>query len=213
MSASFDIAHVEQWKASFYSLNAIYICTLAIWVYDYILTLDDEVVYMRKARFRLAKSFYVVARYMTFPMLGLHLFYNSFSGDTPSLCQKLVTPATVLSTSVVLGSESLFIMRVYALWERNKRILVLIVTSLVLVILATILVTFQPPTSVVNFFLASHQYAYVALFYNLQVVLQALLVTRMHRMLWLNEDQCNWRPGPTFTITVADVENSSLWDD
>ncbi|TFK33950.1 hypothetical protein BDQ12DRAFT_637022 [Crucibulum laeve] len=111
--------------------------SIALVYYDYILTLDDEVKYIWRAKFRLSNVLYFFCRYA---MLANIIYLLAVVDKLPKMsCDAAYQVSSALS---VLGRASiLFILgvRTYAVFDRNRIILVLLwILGLLVIILATL---------------------------------------------------------------------------
>ncbi|EIW86210.1 hypothetical protein CONPUDRAFT_148306 [Coniophora puteana RWD-64-598 SS2] len=135
-----ELAYAAQ---SFQTANYSYVSVITIWLYDYFLTLDDEIRYLRNSNLTKVKVLYIATRSLPFAMLGIwgpkYLKHN-----TVNQCNVLGTPAGAVNALMIVCAESMFIVRTYALWGLNKRILDLVLTTFITVAAAAIGIVFVP---------------------------------------------------------------------
>ncbi|EIW86198.1 hypothetical protein CONPUDRAFT_140867 [Coniophora puteana RWD-64-598 SS2] len=285
---------------SYQTFNYVYVSVAALWVYDYVVTLDVEISFLRYSYVRRIKALYLATRFLPFAMLGIHLFrvlpvcsaahrlftartVNLDPGESEAMCNLYDDVSSGLSLLIVLCSESLFILRTYAVWKCDKRILALILASFIIAIVLTVVVSFLPSVpgssyiilpgaqvtgcfllypavftsipyilliafeieliilnivqgyrvrretkgrlfgillqhnlfyftcgllfSILNVAIAlTTQYGYSTMFENLQVIIHAILATRMHRMLWIRNENRSSHSRWQDSTTVVNIE-------
>ncbi|KAG2145361.1 uncharacterized protein EDB93DRAFT_517545 [Suillus bovinus] len=86
-----------------------YVALLTLWIYDYVITLDEELSFVKGSNWRVVKYLYLVCRYVPF-------FY----------------------LTVVSSPESILFVRTYAVWDRSKWVLWTFIISLLLSFLLNI---------------------------------------------------------------------------
>ncbi|EIW86196.1 hypothetical protein CONPUDRAFT_148295 [Coniophora puteana RWD-64-598 SS2] len=106
--------------ASFQAYNYIYVAIATFWTYDYCITFDKELSYLRYATGRKVKAWYMLTRTLPFMLLPLHLYYDSLPPDNESRCILLDNVATLISILIIVFSDVLFAIRTWALWNRKK---------------------------------------------------------------------------------------------
>ncbi|TBU35843.1 hypothetical protein BD311DRAFT_648149, partial [Dichomitus squalens] len=136
--------------------NFLSVVAFALLYYDYALTLGDEVEYFWKsAGFSLSSTLFVFNRYFgligTFPIVFeyfAHLpeHHNARDFDDPtfcvySRCRLLQTYHQVFSVVTQGVIATILLLRTYALYERKKSVLVLLVVTLVAVALVCLVAT------------------------------------------------------------------------
>ncbi|KAL5480240.1 hypothetical protein ACEPAI_1510 [Sanghuangporus weigelae] len=98
-------------------------------VYDWLLTLDEEVFLVWPSRFGLPKVLFFLNRY--FPLIDLaFLTYVQMVGSDPSLC---VTLFQTLGGTMAFGfviAQFILSMRTWAIWARRKWVTILLATLL-----------------------------------------------------------------------------------
>ncbi|EIW75742.1 hypothetical protein CONPUDRAFT_159175 [Coniophora puteana RWD-64-598 SS2] len=132
---------------SYQVLNYVYVSLATFWVWDCLITLDEEIAFLRNSKAQIIKILYVLTRLSPFVMLGLHVYFDFYEGDTPDYCLLIDTVASVFSLIIIFASDALFLLRVYALWGNNKWILAFLSISFVLAVGGTYAVGFVPSTN------------------------------------------------------------------
>ncbi|KAH7927953.1 hypothetical protein BV22DRAFT_1126987 [Leucogyrophana mollusca] len=131
--------------------------------YDYILKFDNEILFLYRSNWGKAKFLYLLARYVPFCLLSLHLFceselhYNELMtamehfavnfdpNEDPEKCELLNN--ICFSMISLICTECIFVIRTYALWGCNKRVLFLMLVSFIVVLGTDLGMVFAPQRS------------------------------------------------------------------
>ncbi|KAJ8585982.1 hypothetical protein M405DRAFT_883532 [Rhizopogon salebrosus TDB-379] len=89
------------------------------------------------------KVLYVVTRYVPFLLFAMHLYLNFIPDETPNTCQFVNNFCSCFSSISGICSEMFFILRTYALWENNKVILAVMLTTFAGVIVGSMVSLFS----------------------------------------------------------------------
>lgn len=120
------------WQADLLSglnLNYVYVVLVSLWSYDYILCLPDAVTFLVESRWGLGTFLYLTCSHSPFAFLILNLLVV-FQPDAPiSLCRTYNIINTYIGILTVVCAECIFILRAYAVWERERWIAVCAVVS------------------------------------------------------------------------------------
>ncbi|EJF65977.1 hypothetical protein DICSQDRAFT_177373 [Dichomitus squalens LYAD-421 SS1] len=135
-----DASVVNSVKSSLWN-NFLSVVAFALLYYDYALTLGDEVEYFWKsAGFSLSSTLFVFNRYFgligTFPIV-----FEYFAHLPEHVCRLLQTYHQVFSVVTQGVIATILLLRTYALYERKKSVLVLLVVTLVAVALVCLVAT------------------------------------------------------------------------
>ncbi|KAF8526753.1 hypothetical protein JB92DRAFT_3093421 [Gautieria morchelliformis] len=104
-----------QLQASRYCL----VSSLALLIYEHLLTLGDEVRYIWSNRISLAGSLFFVTRY--FVPISLSVITSALTTTWgEAVCKKVGPLEPALLTVIAIASSILLLLRVYALYNRNK---------------------------------------------------------------------------------------------
>lgn len=97
---------------------------LTVVVWDFVITIDDSIVLFWNAPWTLAKAMYTINRYVSLLTVAIIFLMGAMPSPSPLYC--IVVPwMEFIGTSIVLAMIGLaMICRVYALWNRDKRILI-----------------------------------------------------------------------------------------
>ncbi|KAG1905313.1 uncharacterized protein F5891DRAFT_1183251 [Suillus fuscotomentosus] len=77
---------------------------------------------------------YIVTRYLPFIILAIDLYMSFAPNENPAKCRVLQNINPGLDLVLVIFSECFFILRTYALWNRNRFLLVAMLLTLFLVV-------------------------------------------------------------------------------
>ncbi|KAG1790200.1 uncharacterized protein HD556DRAFT_1393246 [Suillus plorans] len=123
---------------SLLNLNYAYVSTTVIWVYDYIITFDDELAYLRKSTWGKVKILYLMCRYLPFVLLAADTYQVLQPALPLSQCQTYFQINSWLEGITLVAAEWMFILRTYAIWGRSKRILIILLGSFFAILIPVI---------------------------------------------------------------------------
>lgn len=93
---------------------------IALWGYDYFLTLEDEVEFGWKMKNTLVFALFIIARYLPVPFL-LWIFASSWIPSyTAKLCSRTASLEVIYFTFITLLAHIVLTLRVYAVTGKNK---------------------------------------------------------------------------------------------
>ncbi|KAG1854068.1 hypothetical protein C8R48DRAFT_323572 [Suillus tomentosus] len=113
----------------------IYTSMAAFWTYDYACSLHEEWTFLLRSHWSKMKGLYIVTRYLPFILLITDLYMSFTSNENPVTCGMLANISSGFGMLLAVCSECFFILRTYALWDRNRILLA--------AILCTFFVSFQ----------------------------------------------------------------------
>ncbi|KAM5533279.1 hypothetical protein V8D89_013056 [Ganoderma adspersum] len=124
-------AVLEDWVQSFRENNYLSVAAFTLLYYDYALTFTDEVNYFWKsASLSLFSTFFVINRYLG--LIGTIPIIVEYFVDLPETsCRRLQLYHQFFSMVIQGLIASMLLLRTYALYERNKAILALLVITFV----------------------------------------------------------------------------------
>jgi len=112
------------------------------WIYDYIITLDDEITFYRECKRYRIKTLYIAARIFPFLLIA-SLLFDEFSADTSQNClYGMIYAYTICDALTGLSADALFSVRVYAMWNRSRRVLALLIASSIILLITTFTTVF-----------------------------------------------------------------------
>ncbi|KAG1728328.1 hypothetical protein EDB19DRAFT_1913825 [Suillus lakei] len=125
-----------QLEAYLYTLMATF------WAYDYICSLNKEWTFLFQSRWTKVKGLYIITRCVPFCLITTNLYMNSTPNENPNKCRILIDVSSCFSLMSVTCSESFFVLRTYALWNNNKVLLVVMLSTLFAVIASSFVIGF-----------------------------------------------------------------------
>ncbi|KAG1733627.1 uncharacterized protein EDB91DRAFT_1084354 [Suillus paluster] len=121
---------------AFLWLNYGHVALTSLWVYDYILFMPDSVTFIVESRWGIGTSLYLGCSHLPFALLAVNMLALSL----------LVIAIIYLGFTALLAAECIFILRSFAIWERQRRFMVFKIINAV-VYLVQIIVCFHEFTS------------------------------------------------------------------
>jgi len=113
---------VSQGLARKHIVEALFVSTVMLLVYDWLLMLSKEVQYVWRSSWNYTKVLYLMARYTPFAAMAL-MVRNQLAFDaSPESCQKAVRTACWISFVGVDVTEIIIFIRTYAVWNKDKRV-------------------------------------------------------------------------------------------
>lgn len=101
------------------------------WTYDYACSIHEEGTFLFCSRWRVVKLLYVITRYVPFLLFVAHLYLNFIPDETSDTCQFVNNICSCLSLVSFVRSECFFILRTYVLWNNNKVVLAVMLSTFV----------------------------------------------------------------------------------
>ncbi|KAG2069203.1 hypothetical protein BDR04DRAFT_1119193 [Suillus decipiens] len=120
----------------------IYASIATLWTYHYACSLDEEWMFLLRSEWSKIKGLYIVTRYLPFIFLTTNLYQYFTPNETLGEFQKLDYIVTGLGILSVILSEFFFILRTYVLWNNNKTLLVVMLSTFFAFIGASIGIAF-----------------------------------------------------------------------
>ncbi|KAG1835199.1 hypothetical protein EV424DRAFT_1531774 [Suillus variegatus] len=93
---------------------------------------------------------YIVTRYLPFIILAIDLYMSFAPNENPAKCRVLQNINPGLDLVLVIFSECFFILRTYALWNRNRFLLVAMLLTLFLVVDVSARLFSEPPLALLS---------------------------------------------------------------
>ncbi|KAG2039707.1 hypothetical protein BDR03DRAFT_1008704 [Suillus americanus] len=123
--SSDDIAAARSLQFATY----IYASTATFWTYDYACSLDEEWTFLLRSHWSKVKGLYIVTRYLSFILLTTNLYLSFIPNENPGKCRVMDNIATGLDIALAVFSEWFFMLRIYVLWNKNKFLLVAMLST------------------------------------------------------------------------------------
>ncbi|KAG1785244.1 uncharacterized protein HD556DRAFT_149374 [Suillus plorans] len=105
------------------------------WTYDYVCCLHEEWTFLRQSRWTRVKVIYIFARYVPFFSMTMGLYMTFAPVENPNKCRVLINIYSCFGLISLTCSECIFVLRTCALWN-NNRILRAVMLTTVLAIIA-----------------------------------------------------------------------------
>jgi len=104
----------------------VIVAAYALQVYEWLICLSDECLYVHKGRWTTVKLAYLFCRY--YPLFVFPLYIWAFVGDhTISTCNKVTRPLYGLMSLFMMSAHVVFVIRTYAFAGRNRFILAFLI--------------------------------------------------------------------------------------
>ncbi|KIJ05871.1 hypothetical protein PAXINDRAFT_20900 [Paxillus involutus ATCC 200175] len=210
------------------NLNYGTVSILVIWVYEYAITFDDEITFLRDSKWCSVKIIYLLCRYFTFPLVITNTFHYLQQGLTLEECRSYFLFAWFARATVMFCAELMFLVRAYALWHRSRAALITIIVNFTafLIPMTVILALFNsafttipvPGITSCNDVFDSHLivWAYILLVIGeteilLSTVSQAFLFLLCPSIFCGSDFDDSFSPGPVWYL-VSQVTGTRTWD-
>ncbi|KAG2104273.1 hypothetical protein BD769DRAFT_162868 [Suillus cothurnatus] len=112
------------------------------WLYDYACSFHEEWTFLLQSHWSKVKCLYIVTRYIPFIILAANLYLDFTSNDNTSRCRVFGNVDSGLGVASVICSECFFILRTYALWNKNRKLLAAILSVFFTFIVASLIINF-----------------------------------------------------------------------
>ncbi|KAG1810548.1 uncharacterized protein BJ212DRAFT_582311 [Suillus subaureus] len=121
-----------------------YLCvsTATFWTYYYAWSLHEEWTFLLRSRWNKVKCLYIITRNVPFVIITLDLYLYFTPDNHSEKCLMLINIYSSFGFISVVCSESIFVLRTYALWNNNKFVLVATVCTAITFVIASIDVAF-----------------------------------------------------------------------
>ncbi|KAG1794602.1 uncharacterized protein HD556DRAFT_1474813 [Suillus plorans] len=100
-----------------------------IQTYDYTCSLHEEGTFLLRSPWSKMKGLYIVTRYLPFVFLATNLSMYFTPNENSGICRVLENTQSGLGMVLTIVSETFFILRTYVLWNRNRILLVAILST------------------------------------------------------------------------------------
>ncbi|KIM36934.1 hypothetical protein M413DRAFT_31328 [Hebeloma cylindrosporum] len=105
------------------------VVSCAMFTWDYIITFGMEVDLVWKSNWSLMKVLYLIQRYLPFiDTAWLMVYALTKTGLTKTACQKIYLTSSASIAIGVTTSELILTLRTWAVWERNRRLSIILPT-------------------------------------------------------------------------------------
>jgi len=111
-----------------------------VWVYDYIIMLDDELEFLFNSRWGIVKVLYLLCRYLPLALLAADTYQTLQPALPLSQCGTYFEINSYLEGITLVAAECMFILRTYSIWGRSIEILIILMGSLAAIMVPVIYV-------------------------------------------------------------------------
>ncbi|KAG1790410.1 uncharacterized protein HD556DRAFT_726233 [Suillus plorans] len=139
-SSADDVQVATAWNLHYLACTCVTLATF--WTYDYISSLHEEWTFLLRSRWNKLKALYIIARYVPFFFIATDLYMIFTPNDNPDKCRMLINIYSCLGVISLTCSECFFILRTYALWNKNRIVLVAMLSTLSAIIVSFISIWF-----------------------------------------------------------------------
>ncbi|KAG2743810.1 hypothetical protein P692DRAFT_20955656 [Suillus brevipes Sb2] len=136
--SSDDIAAARSLQVATY----LYVSTAMFWIYDYACSFHEEWTFLLQSHWSKVKCMYIVTRYLPFVFLIMDLYLSFTLNENPDKCRVWVNIDTGLGITSAMFSECFFVLRTYALWNNNKIVLAIMLSTFFTFLVASISIAF-----------------------------------------------------------------------
>ncbi|KAG1814125.1 hypothetical protein EV424DRAFT_35377 [Suillus variegatus] len=112
------------------------------WTYDYACSLHEEWTFLLRSRWNKMKCLYIITRYLPFIFLAMGLSIYFTPNENLGKCRVLENTQSGLGIVLIIVSETFFILRTYVLWNKNKILLVAILSTFFIFLVASFSIVF-----------------------------------------------------------------------
>ncbi|KAF9236760.1 hypothetical protein BU15DRAFT_76720 [Melanogaster broomeanus] len=134
------------------------VSVLMVWIYEYVITFDEEVTFLKKSKWNTVKIFYLVCRYLPFLFVAVntsrflqpglsvktceyYFQFISFANGSIIICaERKITPGRLTSPAKCWPSV-MFLVRTYALWDRTRLALAIILVNFMALFIPSVVIS------------------------------------------------------------------------
>ncbi|KAG1786795.1 uncharacterized protein HD556DRAFT_1016122 [Suillus plorans] len=95
---------------------------LGVLIFDYFLTLEPEIRWTWNRRWNITRILFVISRYMAFAAAGM-TSYAAIATRANENCTNFSRTSNAIHIITIVSSEGLLIIRTYAFWRKNNKLL------------------------------------------------------------------------------------------
>ncbi|KAF8837803.1 hypothetical protein BDN67DRAFT_1071160 [Paxillus ammoniavirescens] len=122
------------------NLNYGTVSILVIWAYEYAITFDDEITFLRDSKWSIVKILYLVCRYLMFPFVITNSFHFLQQGLSLEECKSYTGFDFFAVAIIIFCAELMFLVRTYALWHRSRAALIIIIVNFTVFLIPMIVI-------------------------------------------------------------------------
>ncbi|KAG2054045.1 hypothetical protein BDR06DRAFT_955623 [Suillus hirtellus] len=102
---------------------------LFIQTYDYVCCLHEEWTFLRQSRWTRVKVLYIFARYVPFFSMTMDIYMTFAPVENPNKCRVIINMYSCFGLISLICSESIFVLRTCALWDNNRILRLVVLTT------------------------------------------------------------------------------------
>lgn len=122
------------------TVKYINVASGAVLVFDYFQTFTMEVELIWNSKWSIGKFLFLLARYSAFFDVPLVLYYALASNVSHDTCYHVYAVSSYSTAFGIVVAEAIMILRTYALWGNNRRLLIFLTTLLAAVYIPVIVI-------------------------------------------------------------------------
>ncbi|KAF8835815.1 hypothetical protein BDN67DRAFT_974891 [Paxillus ammoniavirescens] len=109
-----------------FTVNCFQVSVATLFIFDYFYQLEDEVMFIwSRGGWSAGKALFVPTRYIPFIIIPFMLFSSFAVNVDAQTCKTVLYVLVVLETVAITLSQVIFGLRAYAMWNRDKAVLVI----------------------------------------------------------------------------------------
>ncbi|KAG2358453.1 hypothetical protein BDR07DRAFT_1611897 [Suillus spraguei] len=113
---------------------------LGVLIFDYFLTLEPEIRWTWNTRWNTTRILFVISRYMAFVAAGM-TSYAAIATRANENCSHFSQASNAIHIISIVASEGLLVIRTYAFWKQNKKILTVLLIFAAICIAGAVSIT------------------------------------------------------------------------
>ncbi|KAG2132444.1 uncharacterized protein EDB93DRAFT_906032 [Suillus bovinus] len=113
---------------------------LGVLIFDYFLTIEPEVRWTWNRRWNITRILFVISRYMAFVAAGM-TSYAAIATRSNENCSRFGSASNAIHIITIVAAEGLLIIRTYAFWKQNNKLLVVLLVLAAICIACAVSIT------------------------------------------------------------------------
>ncbi|KAJ8591585.1 hypothetical protein M405DRAFT_932050 [Rhizopogon salebrosus TDB-379] len=141
MVVIFDRDEATQIGMTIQHTNFAFFAIAGLWVYDFALTIGEEVEFILRARWQIGKLLYLVCRYLPFAMVFLDIFRIVQPQLSVGSCTTCFAVIGFVGGIELCCAEALFVLRIWVLSSRRRWTLAVMLCNYIVLLIAMVVIT------------------------------------------------------------------------
>jgi len=117
----------------------ISIACFSLAVYEYMITLDEEIKYFWSGKWTASRILFLLNRYLTLGIIVIGVTLYSIPGPSPDLCKKGIQSVFLLNVVAIIAIQGVLVVRIWYLFQDNKVVRMGIIAGFVASVVASLL--------------------------------------------------------------------------